>query len=26
MPAEIKFLGFLPDWREAAFEEARSSD
>tara|TARA_B100001123_G_scaffold27147_1_gene29169 strand:+ start:1109 stop:1678 length:570 start_codon:yes stop_codon:yes gene_type:complete len=26
MPAEIKILGFLPDWREAAFEEARSSD
>ncbi len=26
IPADIKILGFLPDWRDATFEEARSSD
>ena len=25
MPADIKVLGFLPDWGEATFEEVRSS-
>ncbi|MED5392711.1 MAG: hypothetical protein VX977_13155, partial [Pseudomonadota bacterium] len=25
MPADIKVLGFLPDWGDATFEEVRSS-